>query len=229
MIQQLIDFVNEVSMRHAGETVQAWVQYIPMVLGAASSIYGAIKGANAKKEQARQLAQMEAENKSLFNQDYYGDYTQTQEAQNMLRQAREMFDRQAKRDANTAVITGASIESQAANKDARNRAMGNIFANLGAQGTRYKERAKDRYLNKQSQLQAMKYGKLEQDADSAMNLMSNGGSMDWASIMGSGGSGISGLKSLPNITQGAIQPLKAAPVKSISGVIPSYNNYTKKR
>ena len=188
MIQEILEFLQGIALRHSDAAVMAWVQFIPAVLSGVSAIYGGIKNARARNKQKREISKWNAENKSIFNNDYYKDYTQTQEAQNVIRQARNIFDQGAKRDANTAVVMGSTVEGQAAAKEARNRTMANLFANLGAQGTRYKERAKDRYLHGNSQIRAMQYGQLGQDADNASNLMYNGiqgiANSDWAGIMG---------------------------------------------
>lgn len=229
MIQGIIEFLQEIALRHHGEAVMAWVQFIPAILSAGSAIYGGLSQARKNREMRGMVNKWNAENQSLFNNDYYKDYTQTQEAQNIIRQMRDMQDRQAKRDANTAVITGGTVEAQAAAKEARNRAMSNLFANLGAQGTRWKERAKDRYLHRKSQIQNMQYNQLAEQANSAGNLMYNGLSglagMDWAGIMGNGSKYGNNLSGNDLKIDKTVQT--ANPIKNVSGIIPSSSDYNK--
>ncbi len=233
MIQSILELIQEALSRNDTGVMIAWVQYLPAILGAGSAIYGGLSNARARRDQRNMIKKWNAENLAGFNRDYYGDYTQSQEAQNVIRQAREMYDRGAERDANTAAVMGGTVEAQAAGKESRNRAMGNLFAHLGAQGTRMKERAKDRYNYNKNRIQAMQYGQAAEDADSAGNLMYNGfntlAGMDWASIMGGGKNPLAGVKAPDPITPVPVGPVTVGTQpRSIEGIIPSYAEIQKK-
>lgn len=190
MIQTILEFLSEVALRHSGDAVMAWVQFIPAALSLVSAGVGAIGEGNKRRAQRSMMNRMNAENQSMFNADYYGDYTQRADAQNIISQMRNQFDRQAKRDENTAVITGSTVEAQAAAKEGRNKAMSNLYGNFGAMGQQFKDRAKDSYMRQKMALQGMEYDELGQQAQSANNLLYSGISglagMDWAGMLGKG-------------------------------------------
>ncbi|MFA5649534.1 MAG: hypothetical protein WC914_00110 [Proteiniphilum sp.] len=169
-----------------GDVVMAWVQYIPMLASAVATGYGAVQQGKKNDEMRRKRAGWQSENKAMFDSEYLSDYTQRADAQNIIRQMRDQFDRESKRDRNTSVITGGTAEADAARKEGRNRAMSNLMGNLGAMGQRHKDRAKDRYLHRKNQLDMMEYGDLAQQAESAGNLFYNGlGSLagtDWSGM-----------------------------------------------
>lgn len=184
------DFLQEISLRHSGDALMAWVQFIPAAMSLIGAGIGGYSEGQKRRAMRRKMAQMDAENKALFNADYYADYTQRADAQNIIKKMRDDFRRQSKNDENAAVVTGSTIEAQAANKAGRNRAMSNLFSNLGAMGERYKDRAKDRYLARKSQIEGMEYANLADSAQSSNNLLYNGisglANMDWAGVLGGG-------------------------------------------
>lgn len=141
-------------------------------------IAGAIKGAKrereARKQQAALRAEMEGRNNSAYMADYYGDYLKRADAQNTLRQARTMMQEQAKRDQNSAVITGATPEASAAQAYNRNRVLAGMIGNLGAMGAQIKDRARNRYLAGAAQTDAMANQEYARQAASGNNLMYNG-------------------------------------------------------
>lgn len=217
MIRAILEFLQEIALRHDTEVIMAWVQYIPAAISGLSAGIGALSQSKKNREMRGMVGGWQAENEAMFTNDYNKDYTQTQEAQNIIKQMRDLNDREAKREQNTAVITGGTVEAQAAAKERRNRAMSDLFGNLGAMGTRYKERAKDRYLNRKNQLQGIEYGQLAQEAESAGNLMSNGLSglagMDWAGIMGGGTTGYNPSKGLGSKIPGYSEFMKNNPLQ----------------
>jgi hypothetical protein len=219
--------------------VMAWVQFIPMIAGAASSLFGGIqqgrKNREMKKRSQAMFGKMNADNEALFNEDYYSDYLQRADAQNVIRQMRDQFDRQAKRDENTAVITGATPESQAAAKNARAMAMSNLFGNLGAMGQRFKDNAKERYTRRKNALQDAEYnaelGTLARESESAGNLLYNGiGSLagtDWASILGGKKQGniLETISPSVGANISATSPYATVKQPKIDGIIPATNPF----
>ena len=227
MIQTILEFLNEVALRHSRDVLMAWVQFIPAAVSALTAGYGAIQQGKKNREMRGMVNRMGAENQAMFNADYYGDYTQRADAQNIIRQMREQMDRQTKRDNNTAVITGGTVEAQAAAKEGRNRAMSNLFGNLAAHGQRFKDRAKDRYMHRKAQIDNMLYGQLAEESMSAGNLLYNGigglAGTDWAGILGGGKPNLG--PSPAKIENSAISPLQTAnPIKNVSGIIPKYKS-----
>ena len=161
---------------------------LPTVTSLASTAFGMNAEANARRKMQAQTQKWNAENEALYNKDYYGDYTQRADAQNVIKQMRDETKRQDSIDKNTAVVTGATPEVQIANKDQRNRNMSNLFGSLAAQGQQFKDRAENRYQARKQALQGMEYDSTAQNAESGNNLLYNGISLaaktDWASVLG---------------------------------------------
>ena len=190
------------------------IQYLPMIASLAQMGYGAIKEGQQRREMRAERSKWNAQNEALFNKDYYADYTQQAEAQNVIRQMRDEMKKENKVDENVAAVTGASPEAMNARKERRNKAMTNLVGGIHAQSTAWKERAKDRYLNRKTQLQEMEYGDMQDNAISANNMLYNGinglASTDWAGILGGG--------NRPDPTKIAAKPLTGVSVNKV--VIP---------
>lgn len=224
-MNSLIELIKELIAQHQQEVMMAWVQFIPAIAGAATSIFGAASARRAKKKEDAQMQAMQAkvagykdetaeklqswnaDNELDYQNELNKDYTQTAEALNMQRQLREEMDRQTAASGNNNIISGATVEAQAANKDSQNKAMSNLMGNIGALATSYKDRATSRYQNNLSNLRGMELqtdnnlrnmemsmeqqqmNRLGERRDSAGNMFYNGlkgmAGADWAGIMSS--------------------------------------------
>jgi len=171
---------------------------LPAAMSLISSGVGAVQEGQQRKRMTEERGKWNADNEAMFNNDYYGDYTQRADVQNTIKQMREEQKRQGEIDNNTAVVTGATPEAQVAAKDSRNKAMSSVFSNIAAQGSAFKDRTKAHYLQRKTSLQGLEYDEMDKTAGSANNLLYNGvkslAGTDWAGIMGSnsGGSGAVG-------------------------------------
>jgi hypothetical protein len=147
------------------------------VAGAAVGLGGAIFGASkAKKEKERMeglINQQQADNRAWFNANAYGDFTQRTDAQNMLRNLREYQIGQSKTAANTAVITGATPEQQAVQKEQAGNVIADTYANLGAMGQQYKDRITDQYLTRKSALENSRLGMMNNNLNNYSNLFNS--------------------------------------------------------
>lgn len=163
------------------------IQYLPAIASLISTGVGAIQEGKQRNQMAAERQKWNAENESLFNKDYYSDYTQRADTQNLIKRMRDEMKSQNKIEQNTAAVTGATPEVQNASKEQRNKAMTSVFGNIAAQGSQFKDRAKDRYLSRRTALEGMEYDNMNQNAASSNNLMYNGikgmGATDWASIV----------------------------------------------
>ena len=90
MIQTVLEILQEIASHHDGDVMMAWIQYLPAILSAGSAIYGGLSNARKQREMREMVNRWNAENESMFNNDYYKDYTQTEEARNIMRQMRQM-------------------------------------------------------------------------------------------------------------------------------------------
>ena len=99
-------------------------------------------------ENAREKADKERDNESWYRSRYYQDYTQTAEAVNAMRQAREAAREQNDRVRGQQVVSGGTDASAAAAKEASAKAVGDTAANIAAQGTARKDAIEGRYLSR---------------------------------------------------------------------------------
>lgn len=166
------------------------IQYLPIVANLLQTGFGAIQEGQQRKRMAGERAKWGAENEALFNKDYYADYTQRADAQNVIRQMREQNKKADKVEQNVAAVTGATPEAINAGKERRNKMTTDVYANIAANAMQYKDRAKGQYLSRKAQLQGMEYDTMNQTAMSANNVMTNGlkglATTDWAGIVGGG-------------------------------------------
>ncbi len=163
------------------------IQYLPIIANAAQTIVGAIGEGKQRDKMAAERSKWNAENNALFNKDYYSDYTQRADSQNVIRQLREQNKKADKVEQNVAAVTGSTPEAIGAGKERRNKMMTDVYANIAANSMKYKDTAKGRYLSRKSQLQGMEYDAMNQNAISSNNMISNGlrgMATDWAGVVG---------------------------------------------
>ena len=142
--------------------------------GIAGSIIGAQRERAARARQASIRRDMEGRNNCAYLADYYSDYLKRADSQNALRKMRDEMRRQGQREANAAVITGATPEATAARQYDRNRVMAGMVGNLGAMGEQFKQRVRDRYLAGANQISMLDNQEAQRQAMSGNNLMYNG-------------------------------------------------------
>lgn len=169
-------------------------------IGLLGSIFGGIGAANQRRKMRQQLNQQDAENKSWYNANALSDYTQRSDAQNLMKQLRESLGRQNKAAANSAVVTGATPEQQAVQKEQSNKVISDTFSNLGAQGQQWKDNITDKYLARKDRIAQQRMGMMEQAAQSNENLMNSGLNM----LGGSLGGILGGIKP----QSGGVTPMK---------------------
>jgi hypothetical protein len=144
------------------------------VIGLATSIYGGIKAAAERKKQAAAIQKQQSENRAWYNANALGDYTQKAEAQNLLKRLRDNLEKQNQRASNIAVVTGATEESKAVNRELSNRAISDAYSNIEAMGENYMERITNRYLQRNDNFFGMENAMIEGRAKSYEKLMQNG-------------------------------------------------------
>lgn len=187
MIQAILEFLFQTK----GDAMMA---FAPALIGIAASLaqtgYGIYKEGQERKAMATERKKWNADNEALFNKDYYSDYTQRADSQHLIKSMRDEMKKQTAIDQNTAVVTGATPEAVNAGKEQRNQAMSKLYGGLAAQGQLYKDNAQNRYVARKQALQGMEYDTMNQNAQSANNMIYNGikgvAGTDWASIVGGG-------------------------------------------
>ena len=157
---------SAVSGAAGGSAFGPWGAAIGGLTGLGGALFGANRANRASRERKRINAlidRQKAENQAWYNANALGDYTQRADAQNLLRNLRENLSRQTKEAANTAVVTGATPEQQAVQKEQANRVIADTYANLGAMGQQYKDRITERYLERKYAIENVQAGMMKDD------------------------------------------------------------------
>lgn len=163
-------------------------------VGMGSAIYGGIKAGEERKKMQTYLSGEKSDNEAFYNKNYYGDYTQRADTQNLMRRTREMLKKSNQVAANTAVVTGATPEAQLAVKEQSNEVITDTMSNVAAQGQRWKDNIQNQYLHRKSQLSNMQYGEMEGAAQGYEALMGNG-----IKAVGSAATGLSNSLMTPKL------------------------------
>lgn len=163
------------------------IQFLPAIASLIGTGYGAIKEGQERRKMAAERQKWGAENEALFNKNYYSDYTKRADVQSLTSKMRDEMKKANDVDQNVAAVTGATPEAINMQKERRNKAMTNLYSNIGAMGAQYKERVQNRYQNNKQALQGLEYDTMSQEAESAGNIMNNGisglANTDWATLI----------------------------------------------
>lgn len=192
--------------------------------GLASSVYSGWKAGQERKKMDKKISEMERDNQAFYNANALGDYTQRSDAQNAIAMMRKQLDRQTKRANDTAVITGATPEAVALQKQGANEALAGATSNIAAIGQQYKDRVTDRYLNRKDRYGMMRLQQHEGAAQGYEGLMQSGLNVASGALGGmTGGAGGGGGLGVP----GAVKPVSTTaktvdPLKNLGGKIPGY-------
>ena len=143
---------------------------IGTIVGGALSIGSSIFGNRAKrkaaKKRARLIAQQKKENQQWYDRRYNEDATQRADAQRSLELMRQAMDDRNKRAEGSAVVSGASDESLAMQKDSANKALGATIGNIVVQGEARTDDIEQQYLARKEALDA---GQLQTLRDTGRN------------------------------------------------------------
>lgn len=133
-------------------------------LALGSAIYGGLKSA-AANERARQLiAKQRYENKRWYDTKMAQDYTLRTDAQAAINRARQNLEEWNKRIRKTGVVSGATNEAVAMQKEAANKTISDVYTDLGAQGSESKDRAEAQYRAQDSALNQQQIQNYQQQA-----------------------------------------------------------------
>jgi hypothetical protein len=149
-------------------------ELISGALGLGGAIYGGIKAGEEHKKMQDYLNGQNSDNEAFYNKNYYGDYTQRADTQNLMKQTRDMLKRNNEVAANTAVVTGATPDAVDAQKEQNNKVITDTMSNIAAQGQQWKDNIQNEYMNRKNLLSNMQYGDMEGAAQGYESLMGNG-------------------------------------------------------
>ena len=157
--------------------------------GLLSSFLGGSAASSAAKEAEKRQRAMEAKEDAWYNRNYYQDYLDTAAGQNLVRRARQMYDRNIKRAQGAAAVSGATDASVQMAKDSANQALGDTMANIAANDTARKSQVDATHMRNQQNFAQMDMNREMQRAQNITNaaqaasnaMMSVGAAVDQAS------------------------------------------------
>lgn len=138
-------------------------------------VYSAIKGGQAAKANENLLNQQEEQNEAFYNNSR--NYFDTVQGKSALEQVRQAYEDRAKRDTNTAVVTGATAESEIAAKESQNKGYNDVMRQLASQGGEYAMRSEGIYRQNLNNLVAQRMGMNNMKQESASNVAGNMGNL----------------------------------------------------
>lgn len=149
---------------------------IPLLIaaGAAAGLAGGIGSAiNAGKSRG-QLDALGKEYDTMYNKDYYQDYTQRSDVQAALGRMRDQMKRNSEANRNTAAITGATPEAAIAVQEADRRQLGDTTANIAGQAASYKDQVRNRYMQQRQWMTQQRMADYNNQAQQWSNLAGMG-------------------------------------------------------
>ena len=105
------------------EALDLIVPGLGTAVGIGSSIYGGIKAGQERKRMSNFISGQQSDNEAWYNKNYYGNYMDRTDTQALMKNLRDNLKTQSDRNAQTAVITGATPEAQLAAKEQANKAI----------------------------------------------------------------------------------------------------------
>ena len=156
--------------------------------GLLSSFLGGLSASSAAKEAEKRQRAMEAKEDAWYNRNYYQDYLDTAAGQNLVRRARQMYDKNIKRAQGAAAVSGGTDASVQMAKDSANQALGDTMANIAAHDTARKSQVDATHMRNQQQFAQMDMNREMQRAQNITNaaqaasnaMMSVGAAVDQA-------------------------------------------------
>lgn len=143
-------------------------------LSLAGSAFGMGNSANANSKAESYLDSRMKDLESRFNNDYYQDFINTEEARSTIGRLNNQFAEIA-RNIKSSSAAGATAEAEIAEKDNLQKNYGDVLSQVAAMGTRYKQDARTRFDYNMMGLQNQKMGILQQKAASWDNFGANVG------------------------------------------------------
>ena len=146
---------------------------IGAVGGLASSLIGGASASSAARAAERRQRELEAKQDAYYNRRYNEDFLDTAAGQNLVRRAKQMYDRSIKRAAGAKAVAGGTDASVQMAKDSANQAMGDTIANIAALDTQRKAQADAQNMAAQTQFAQMDMNREMQRAQNITNAAQN--------------------------------------------------------
>lgn len=167
-----------------------WLQIAGLALGAASSIFGGAKSAQAAADAQSELDAQKARENAWFARRYNESYVDTAAGRAAINQAKEYARETWKKASGASAVAGGTDAAVAQAKNAGNQMVGNVISNLAAQDTQRRDNAEAAHMARQDNYSAQQRAIDQQRANgvaSAASGMSNA-LVRGASLLGGDGS-----------------------------------------
>ena len=109
--------------------------------GLASTLIGGAASAAAERAAAARQRAEEAKENAYYNRRYNEDFIDKAAGQNLVRRAKDIYDRQIRHAQGAAAVGGGTDAAVQMAKDSANKAVGDTIADISAQDTARKESA----------------------------------------------------------------------------------------
>lgn len=122
-------------------------------LGLIGGILGQQESAAANRKAQRLLDKQKKDNENWYRIQKNSDYTLRADVQAAVNKQRELLNERYKAAEKSAVVSGATDEAVAAQKEASANAMANTMADVAAAGAEHKDKVEQQYLANKSKLE----------------------------------------------------------------------------
>lgn len=150
--------------------------------GLLSTAYGAWKSSKAAKEEKDVISRDKAVNQAWYDRNYYQDHLNSVQAQNAIKKYREEWEDRVKEERARQVISGGTPEQAQAVAEAGGEAMGDLIANLAAQGEQNKQAIDAQKLAMDNNISDREMALARAKQEAGANLMQNGINMATSSL-----------------------------------------------
>lgn len=137
--------------------------------GLLSSFIGGSAASKAAKAAERRQREQEAKEDAWYSRRYYEDYLDTAAGQNLVRRARQMYDKNVKRAEGARAVAGGTDASVQMAKDSANQALGDTMANIAASDQVRKSQVDNMHRQAESQFAQMDMNRELQRAQNITN------------------------------------------------------------
>ena len=121
----------------------------------------------------KELEKSESAADTLFNSQYYKDYTDRADVQALFNNFRKEQKRQTSQNRKMAALSGGTQESVAAMQKSSSDALADTYNNAAAIGAQWKDSVLNSYINRKSAIQDAKYNIYQNKANSYMSSAAN--------------------------------------------------------
>ena len=185
-------------------------------LGLIGGILGQQESAAANRKAQRLLNKQKKDNENWYRIQKNSDYTLRADVQAAINKQRELLNERYKAAEKSAVVSGATDEAIAAQKEASANAMANTMADVAAAGAEHKDRVEQQYLANKSKLEGEQINldreRAAQNSAAVGQIMSAG-----VNMIGQAAGDLGGGQNQAAAGQNNVDPITGEPAGDLGG------------